>query len=74
MSRLTKQQRRAKRKRKKAENAKKRKLRAEKLKKEPQPWVPVKMKMFKLPDIFPPEASKEQRLEIIRSVGVKAKV
>lgn len=73
MSKLTKRQRREKKKRKKAEYEKIRKLKTEKLKKGPKPWVPVKMKMFTMPDIFPPEASKEQRLEIIRSAGTKAR-
>jgi hypothetical protein len=73
MSRLTKQQRRAKRKRKKAEYAKRHKLRMTRLAQRPQPWVPPKMKMFRMPDIFPPEASKEERIAIIRSVGSKAR-
>lgn len=37
-----------------------------------QPWQPVKMKMFQLPNLFPPEMPKEKRIEIVRSIGEKA--
>ena len=73
MTKLTKQQRRERRKRKKAEYAKRKRLKIEKLRQGPQPWVPVKMKMFRVPDLFPPELTKEQRLEAIRSMGSRAK-
>ena len=73
MSRLTKQQRRQRRKRKKAEHAKRRLLKLQKVKQGRQPWVPVKMKMFQLPDFFLPELTKEQRIEAIRSIGSRAK-
>lgn len=38
-----------------------------------EPWKPVKMKMFNMPQLLPPSMTREQRLEIIRSIGAKAK-
>lgn len=52
---------------------KKRKKGLKKQKNEPQPWIPVKMKMFRMPSPFPENLTKAQRLEIIKSVGAKAK-
>jgi len=66
MSKLTKQQRRQRRKIVKAEKRKKKNDK-------PKPWVPVKMKMFEFLNPLPPEVPREERLKIIRSIGSKAK-
>lgn len=47
--------------------------RSKKINKKNKPWVPVKMKMFNIPNIFPSELSMEKRMEIIRSIGINAK-
>lgn len=73
MAKLTKKQRRERRKKKKVEYAKRKKLRLDKNKKKIKPWEPVKMKMFEVPNLLPPEVPKEKRLEIVRSIGAKAK-
>lgn len=38
-----------------------------------KPWVPVKMKMFNIPQIFPAGMTWEKKLEIIRFIGAKSK-
>lgn len=68
MTKLTKKQRRQRRERKKIEYR-----REQRRKNEPKPWEAVKMKMFEVPAILPPDTTKEQRLEIIRNVGEKAR-
>jgi hypothetical protein len=73
MQKLTKKQRRERRKRREIERRKMRRLKLEKRKNRPKPWEPIKMKMFEIPNLFPPEMPKEKRLEIIRSMGEKAK-
>jgi len=73
MARLTKKQKRKRRKRKEIERRKRQRLKLEKNKYRPKPWEPVKMKMFEVPNLFPEEIPREKRLEIIRSIGGKAK-
>ncbi len=58
MSKLTKKQKRQKRQKRERRNARRAKihrLMIQESKKEPQPWVPVKMKFFRMPELIPPE-------------------
>lgn len=73
MAKLNKQQRRKQREKRKAEYRKRKALRLHKVGQEQKPWEPVKMKMFRLPDPFPTEMTREKRLEILRGVGEKAR-
>lgn len=43
------------------------------LRKNAKPWLPVKMKMFNMPQLFPSGMTWEQRLEVVRSIGIKSK-
>ena len=61
-----------KRKKKSSKYRKRKKQKSKKPYSNAKPWEPVKMKMFKLPNLFPPEMSKEKRIEIVRSIGEKA--
>src|SRR6185369_17924048 len=69
MSKLNKQHRRARKKR----NAAKRKHHALKKRAKPQPWVAVKKPMVRMPKLLPDSITQEERLEILRSIGSKAK-
>ena len=72
MVKITKEQRKKKRKKIRIEYKKRRKLRNGK-KETIKPWDPVKMRMFEVPNPFPTNIPKEKRLEIIRNIGTKAK-
>jgi len=37
-----------------------------------KPWERPRMKMYQMPELIPPETSKEERLQIIKSIGEKA--
>lgn len=67
MPRITKKQRRARRERKRRERNKRR-VAAPKQ----NPWTSPKMKLFRLPDLFPEGMSRADRLQRIRTVGAKA--
>jgi hypothetical protein len=69
MKKLSRDQRRKKRKALKAEQGKKKRERAKKNK----PWKAVKMKMFRLPQLFPPDFPREKRFEIAQAISKKAK-
>lgn len=70
MSKLNKQQRRARRKRKHAAT---RKHHALKNRQKPQPWVAVKKPMMLMPKLLPDSMTHEERLELLRSIGSQAK-
>lgn len=69
MAKLTKQQRRKRRKDKSLVKKKKHHPATP----SQQPWVAPKMKMFKMPKLFPDDMPREKRLEIMRGIGAKAK-
>ena len=66
---LTKQQRRTKRNHKRLEKKKRKDARKRTRQK---PWVAPKMKFFELPNFLPADMPREQRLEIVRSMGKRA--
>src|SRR5690348_2343129 len=66
MGKLTKEQRRERRQHKRREKNKRRAAR-------PKPWVAPKMKMFQVPPVVPADLSWEKRLEILRTIGARAK-
>lgn len=72
MKKITKEQRKKQRKKKRIEYKKRRKLRKEK-REIIKPWEPIKMRMIEVPNPFPKNIPKEKRLEIIRNIGTKAK-
>jgi len=65
MARLNKAQRRKKRKSQKPVKNKRRT--------QQKPWEAVKMKMFSVPNIFPPDMPQEKRIEIVREMSAKAR-
>src|SRR5260221_3933747 len=68
MRKLTKQQRKEKRKRKEIERRKRRKPKTTL-----KPWVAPKMKLFTMPRLLPDDFPREKRLELLRTIGGKAK-
>jgi hypothetical protein len=72
MKKITKEQRKKQRKKKRIEYKKRRKLRKEK-REIIKPWEPIKMRMIEVPNPFPKNIPKGKRLEIIRNIGTKAK-
>ena len=73
MAKLTKKQRRKLKKTKRAETKSRKLLKLARREKEPKAWVAPKMKMFQFPSLVPPEMSREERIELIRSIGAKAR-
>jgi hypothetical protein len=69
MARLTKAERRRIRERKATIKAKKKARREGRQ----EPWKPVKMELYEVPNPFPEGLSFEERLEIVRTVGEKSK-
>lgn len=63
MAKKTRKRKLAKRKEQKRKRGSSRKLR---------PWEAVKMKMYRMPEIFPPDIPKEERLELVRVAATKA--
>jgi len=72
MHNSSKRQRRLKKKNKKIEYRKRKKRSAENRSISHQQWAPVKMKMFSVPNIFRDDVTREQRLDVMRSIGKKA--
>lgn len=69
MGKLNKRQRREKRKKQKKEQRKRQRLQE----RQSKPWQPIKMGLFKLPTFIKPEATREERLNLVKSIGIKAK-
>ena len=65
------ERKKADRRRKKQQSAKKRTQ--SKSRTQMRPWEPVKMKMFKLPNLIPPDIPVKKRVAIVRSIGANAK-
>jgi hypothetical protein len=72
MTKLTKKQRREKRKRKKIQAKRRQEQKKSKKPYDLKPWERPRMKMFQMPQLLPPEVSKEDRIKIVKSIGAKA--
>jgi hypothetical protein len=73
MHRQTKKHKHARNKRKRTDKSLNNRQPDKQKEKRQKPWEAVKMKMFPMPQLLPPEIPKEKRLEIIRDIGTKAK-
>jgi hypothetical protein len=72
MSKLTKQQRRRRREQKKRDKKKRRQSNSKSRLAKPTPWVAPKMRFFSVPSFVRPDATREERLQLLRGIGERA--
>lgn len=72
MKKSNKQQKRDKKVGKRTRQKKERRKRPNRFDKEPRPWAPIKMKFVQMPELVPADLTRDQRIELIRSIGSKA--
>lgn len=73
MKKLTREQKRKRKEKRKTLAKKRRKAILERRGNKIKPWEPVKMKLFEVPNIFRNDVSREERLNVMKEIGKKAK-